>query len=44
LENLDDKEILRLKKEFERIHQHADVGEQIVEEELEDSSAARNSD
>jgi low affinity Fe/Cu permease len=44
LENLDDKEILRLKKEFERIHQHADMGEQIVEEELEDSSAARNGD
>src|SRR5438309_7046348 len=32
LENLDDKEILRLKKEFERIHQHASVGEQIMEQ------------
>jgi low affinity Fe/Cu permease len=42
LEELDDKEILRLKKEFERIHQHADVGEQIVEEGLEDSGARRN--
>jgi low affinity Fe/Cu permease len=42
LEELDDKEILRLKKEFERIHQHADVGEQIVEEGLEESSARRN--
>jgi low affinity Fe/Cu permease len=41
---LDDKEILRLKKEFERVHQHADMGEQIVEEELEDSSATRNGD
>ena len=44
LEELDDKEILRLKKEFEHIHQRADVGEQNVEEELKDSSAARNSD
>jgi low affinity Fe/Cu permease len=42
LEELDDKEILRLKKEFERIHQHASVGEQIVEEGLEDSTATRN--
>jgi len=42
LENLDDKEILRLKKEFERIHQHPGMGEQIVEEELEDSGAPRN--
>ena len=44
LENLDDKEILRLKKEFERIHLHADMGEQIVEEGLEESSATRNGD
>ena len=42
LENLDDQEILRLKKEFERIHAHASEGEQIVEEQLEDSSATRN--
>jgi low affinity Fe/Cu permease len=42
LENLDDKEILRLKKEFERIHQHASAGEQIVEQELEESSATQN--
>ena len=42
LEELDDKEILRLKKESERIHQHADMGEQIVEEGLEESTATRN--
>jgi low affinity Fe/Cu permease len=42
LENLDDKEILRLKKEFERIHQHSSAGEQIVEQELEESSAPQN--
>jgi low affinity Fe/Cu permease len=44
LENLDDKEILRLKKEFERIHQHATAGEQIVTNELEEHRSARNAD